>query len=146
MATLPPALPPPVVRRALAAAGVTAAVLLVGTATGATFGGETATFPTAPKLTATPERLTVAEQPRRGSTPQQDRFLHLIAAAAGGRYPRGTTAELVGAGERVCAMVGAGRPVDDASRTLVIGYRMDLRQARAVGSAAVAVYCPQNRR
>lgn len=141
--------PPTRVLLLLAAAGV---IALLWTGIGALFAHDSTGFPTAQRITATPTHsppghppASAVAVPSADARPTDDRFLATVAAANPERYPRANRDEMILAGRQVCAMVSAGRSVTDASRTLVMGYGFSTKQARAVGLAAVGVYCPENR-
>ncbi len=151
--THPRATGDPLPRRLLLIIGTGAAAIFLLLAVGAIVGTDTSSIPTTQKITATPMRPTSDDLAARAgvslrsdSPLKDDRFIALIKSGAiRGGYPVGNPDDMIAAAHAVCAMVGAGQSVTDASSKVQAGYRFTARQAQALGALAVDVYCPENR-
>lgn len=130
--------------------GALSAVLAIGLAMalgviiGESIGFGSHDWPLAKRITATPVQSTLSKPaPTPGSRSADDRFLALVTLWANrDGYTLADRDTMISAGGKVCALVGAGRPLSQASAGLVSEFGLAGDQAQALGLAAVNAYCP----
>lgn len=133
--------------------GTSAAAILWLIGIGNAFGGDDAGFALKQTITPTHARPAPSPPPQRAAPPvradysaEDNRFIALVAERAYRQnYPVGNHGKLFEAARVVCARVGSGSSLIDASSSLMVGYDFTGKQASGVGIAALEVYCPENR-
>lgn len=148
----------PLARRVLTIIGIGIVVILVLLLIGTVFGSRDSHFPSSPTISGA--RVPAAPGPSASSGDGASRYTSAPRDERGGEeqfvaqvrswadrdgFPVAGSDTMVTAGRVVCARVGAGQSVTDASSTLMVGYGFTEKEAQAVGATAVDILCPENK-